>query len=338
MSRDMHEPATVAAYTRGGPAETLVELEDGVPREAIVIASLHARRVRRQLVPALALLQEQGLRILAVHPLRDLTGVADIVAVARARGVRLVVTAGGDGTVGAAVNCMARSEMALGILPLGTSNDFARSLGLPLALPAACRAIAQGKPRLIDLGLLTTDDGAQTYFVHAAIVGLNTEFARLATRPDWRRRYGRFAYLAAAARALRNREAMEVRISADGMELHGRVLQVCAMNAPLFGGGLTMRLPHATLTDRRLDLLVIGDLSLRRLLQALRVQATHKIRRVPYTYFAHPSRIRIETTTPREIACDGELIGLTPAVMESADRALTIIGPPLVAGSPTLQV
>ena len=133
-------------------------------REALVVVSLHARRVQAGLVPALIRLQDEGVRILAVHPLRDLHGVQDVIAMARDRGIKLVITAGGDGTVGAAVNCMAYSDMALGVLPLGTSNDFARSLGLPLDLRDACATIARAAARTIDLGLMRTDDGMTTLF------------------------------------------------------------------------------------------------------------------------------------------------------------------------------
>jgi YegS/Rv2252/BmrU family lipid kinase len=301
-------------------------LEGASPREAIVITGLYARRVATGLVPALMMLQEQGLRILTVHPLEDHGGVETVVGLARERGVTLVIAAGGDGTVGAAVNCLAGTDLALGVLPLGTSNDFARSLDLPLTLREACRTIAHGHPRRIDLGLMTTDEGTKRYFVHAASVGLNSRFALLATRPEWRRRYGRMAYAAAALEALRNRQAVEMRITEDGKHLHGRVLQATAINAPVFGGSLAIRVPDGTLTDRRLDLILIGEVHPRALLQALRVLSGDRVRRVPFTYFAHPRRLRIETDLPQAIACDGELIGRTPVTMESADRALTVIG------------
>src|SRR5262249_54784247 len=150
--------------------------------------------------------------------------------------------------------------------------------------------------------------------------------ALLATRPEWRKRYGRMAYAAAALEALRNRQAIEMRIAEDGKHLHGRVLQATAINAPVFGGSLALRGPDGTLTDRRLDLILIGEVHPRALLQALRVLSGDRVRRVPFTYLAHPRRLRIETDLPQEIACDGELIGRTPVTMESADRALTVIG------------
>jgi YegS/Rv2252/BmrU family lipid kinase len=292
----------------------------------LVVVSLHARRVQTGLVPALIRLQDEGVHILAVHPLRDLTGVQDLIDMARDRGVKLVIAAGGDGTISAAVNCMAYSDLALGVLPLGTSNDFARSLGVPVDVPNACATIARAAARTIDLGLMRTDDGAQRYFVHAVTVGLNSKFARFATAADWRKRYGRLAYPNAALRALLMREAIDMCITTDHAEIHARILQANVLNAPIFGGAFQMRVPESTLTDRRLDLLLVGDVKYTHLLQALRVVTSKRIRSVPYTHLSHPRYIRIETEQLRDVVVDGECVARTPVTLESADRALTVIG------------
>jgi YegS/Rv2252/BmrU family lipid kinase len=282
--------------------------------------------VQTGLVPALIRLQDEGVRILAVHPLRDLGGVKDVIDIARNRGIKLVIAAGGDGTISAAVNCMVYSDLALGVLPLGTSNDFARSLGVPIDVPDACATIARATARRIDLGLMRTEDGARRYFVHAATVGLNGKFARMATAADWRKRYGRLAYPMAALRALRLREAIEMHITTDHAQIDARVLQANVLNAPIIGGAFQMRVPESTVTDRRLDLLLVGDVKATHLLQALRVVVSRRIRSVPYTHLSHPRYIRIETDRPRDVVVDGECVGTTPVTLESADRALTVIG------------
>ena len=294
-------------------------------RQAILIASIHARRVGRELVPALAILQEQGLQVVGVYPLRDLAGVAEIVRAARARGITLVVAAGGDGTVGAVVNAIADTDMTLGVLPLGTSNDFARSLSLPLNLDEACAVLVGGIPTLVDLGLMTGRDGTRRYFVHAAIVGLNTTFARNASSASWRRRYRRLAYPLAAWQALRDRRLMEVDIHEDGHHFSTKVLQVGVLNAPNFAGPLNFRLQGGAIADHRLDLFVIGDLRLNHLLQALRVLIGHRVRKVPYSYVSHPRMVRIGTGPPQEVACDGELVAHTPVTLESAPLALRVL-------------
>ena len=298
---------------------------DGPERRAILISSIHARRVRHDLIPALALLQEQGLPVFGVYPLRDLEEVTGIVRAARARGITLVIAAGGDGTVGAVVNAIAGTDMTLGVLPLGTSNDFARSLDLPLGVEEACAVLVNGTPILVDLGLMTDTDGARRYFVHAAIVGVNTLFARKASSASWRRRYGRLAYPLAAWQALRDRRLMEVDIHEDGAQFSAKVVQVGVLNAPNFAGPLNLRLQDGDLSDHRLDLLVIGDLRINHLLQSLRVLIGHRVRKVPYTYVSHPYTVRIETAIPQEVACDGELVTCTPVTLESAPLALRVL-------------
>jgi diacylglycerol kinase family enzyme len=164
------------------------------------------------------------------------------------------------------------------------------------------------------------------YFVHAVTVGINGKFARMATAADWRKRYGRLAYPIAALRALRLREAIDMRITTDHAQIQARVLQANVLNAPIFGGAFQMQVPESTLTDRRLDLLLVGDVKNTHLLQALRVVTSRRIRSVPYTHLSHPRYIRIETDWPRDVVVDGEYVCTTPVTLESADRALTVIG------------
>ena len=121
-----------------------------------------------------------------------------------ARGIGIAVAAGGDGTIGSVATQIAGSEVALGILPLGTSNDTARSLGLPLDLAAAAAAIASGVPTIVDAGRVlaisssAAADARGTYFLHALTLGMNVEFARLATDLVRGQRWGRLNYAASA--------------------------------------------------------------------------------------------------------------------------------------------
>ncbi|HZC76853.1 MAG TPA: diacylglycerol kinase family protein, partial [Ktedonobacterales bacterium] len=146
----------------------------------------------------------------------------------RDAGMRAVVAAGGDGTLGAVATQLAGSGLPMGILPMGTSNDSARSLDIPLDLVAACETIAWGVPTPIDAGQALpalTEPGALSsmhaahtpadeaalhaklarhgaYFMHALTLGFNVEFARLATDVARRERWGTLTYAASALEAL----------------------------------------------------------------------------------------------------------------------------------------
>lgn len=291
----------------------------------VVVAGLRARRVHQELVPAMARLEGEGMRVAAIHPIHDLRGVADMVSTMRAQGIKHFVAAGGDGTVGALVDCIATTDAHLSILPLGTSNDFARSLGLPLDIAQACRVIAAGAPRTIDIGHAKLDSGAGRFFAHAATVGLNSKFARLATGAEWRRRFGRLSYPAAAVKAIGQGHAIEMRVVADNREFRGHVIQATVLNAPIFGGAMRFRVPDASLTDRRLDLILVGKVTPRILLRSLLIAVGGKRGNMSVSHLTHPKQIRIETGGAEDVYCDGELMGSTPVTIVSADRALTVM-------------
>ena len=301
--------------------------DSGQNRKAIVVTALHARRVERALGVALAGLERDGMRVQGVFPLRGAKELEDAIGYARTRRIHTIIAAGGDGTVGSVANALAYTEMALGVLPLGTSNDFARSLGLPMSLDGACRIVARGAERHIDIGVVTEPRGEKHYFVHAATLGINSRFARLATKPGWRRRYGPLAYPLAAIRAVQARKPIRVAIHADDCRMRGRVLQVAVVNAPVFGGALEMKIPCATLGDHRLDLVVVGDITLRSIAEAVRGNYNGRWHNMPLAFLSHPSRVELMTQSPEEISCDGEIVATTPVVVETANRALMVIGP-----------
>ena len=238
----------------------------------------------------------------------------------RRRGYVALVAAGGDGTVGAAASQIAGSGLPLGILPLGTSNDVARGLGIPLDLSTACAVIANGATADMDVGLVIPDSsspsgaslqrglrsmaqrllppgslrialaGPEARFMHAATLGLNVEFARLATDVARRRRWGLFNYAAATMEALTKLHPVPVTLHLSGvrtaprhvesdsaqamaertpaahmLRIECQAVQVAIVNMPVFGGALNLRLPAAHPQDRLLDVVVIEALEPRML-------------------------------------------------------------------------
>ena len=111
------------------------------------------------------------------------------------RGSEVVVAAGGDGTVSAAAGALAGTGVALGVLPLGTLNHFAKDLGLPLDLGAAARTIMAGRTQAVDVGEVNG-----RVFVNNASVGM---YARLIAERAAMQRIGRGKWLAHGLAALR---------------------------------------------------------------------------------------------------------------------------------------
>ncbi len=231
----------------------------------------------------------------------------------RRAGLDAVVAAGGDGTLGTVATHLAGSGLPLGILPMGTSNDVARSLGVPLDLTEAARIIATGAVAEMDMGQAVpavTEPGAVAVgpfrrftrsifrsrpaserealnlagacFLHAATLGLNVEFARLATDAARRERWGPLNYASAMVESLAHAEPIPVSLALrdvrarsafegaptrpeDVMTIDCRVVQIAVVNTRIFGGGLNLQLPGVEAGDHLLDVLIIEALEPRHL-------------------------------------------------------------------------
>ena len=195
-----------------------------------------------------SLLEQVGLHVGEQLSVADLAG--DRSAAKRWRQYRYwaIIAAGGDGTIGTTVTHLAGTGIPLGILPMGTSNDVARALGIPLDPAAAAAVIAGGVPTAVDVGLVreahgdTRPDSVSAwrrlvskwlprrvlgprgrdavnslYFLHAATLGLNVEFAQLATDASRRAALGSLTYPASSLEALMHLRSIAVTLRLSGV-------------------------------------------------------------------------------------------------------------------------
>ncbi|WGL52265.1 diacylglycerol kinase family protein [Nocardioides sp. BP30] len=203
------------------------------------------------LEPALAVLREAGaVEVTATGSAEELD------AALQRRDGRTLVVAGGDGSLHAVVNGLHRRDeldaTPLGLLPLGTGNDFARGLDLPTDPAEAARVIVTGTARPLDL-LLDEDDGV---VVNSAHTGAGAEAARAGH--SWKQRWGRAGYAIGAVRALIDPPEVRLRVEVDGEEVctpDDRVLQVAIGNGRYVGGGAPLT-PEAEPDDGYADILV----------------------------------------------------------------------------------
>lgn len=270
-------------------------------KRVIVIHSPHSGR-SEQLQQALDYLQQAGAIICDIHSIVDLDTLPTQGGHWQAAGIEIAVAAGGDGLVGGVINHIAMCDMPLGILPLGTGNDIARSLAIPQDLREAAETIMHGHVRAVDIGmaqpaeqkplhgenqpLQVTSDAlppqALGFFAHALTVGLNVQFAQLATNVATRQRFGRMTYPFAALEVLLKPRVLEVQCTFDGLwlpdrslpepsagiiaaqavQMNYRTLQVAVINAPIFGGQWNLSIPGASITDRLLDIVIVEDVEL----------------------------------------------------------------------------
>ncbi len=233
--------------------------------------------------------------------------------------VDTVIAAGGDGTILHAVPLALKRGVPLGIVPLGTFNDLARTLDVSTDIQEACATIAARHTKRIDLGRVNG-----SYFVNEASVGLSTRIARRQT-PEVKRRFGVFGVISTTLQAIGETRPFLVDLLYDGKRERFRSVQLTVANSGHFGGLIDR--DDAAIDDGWLDLYSVD---VRTWLQAVAVirkvlrrdAATSEGLR---TRRAH--RFEIRTHHAHHVTADGEPAGMTPAVFEVLPLALEVIVP-----------
>jgi diacylglycerol kinase (ATP) len=263
-----------------------------MPQRVIVIHSPHSGRSSK-LPDAIKHLEQAGLEVVKSISIADLDNLPAQGTSWKESGMDVAIAAGGDGLVGGVITHIAKSGLPLGILPLGTSNDIARALHIPQDIGEAAYVIAQGKEQGVDVGvaqpagqtphLAMKHQGAPHtygYFAHALTVGVNVQFARIATNVATRQRFGRMTYAVAGLKTAVSHDALDIQLEFEGLampqatthvptslaapELHTslrcRALQVAVINTPIFGGQRELAIPGSSFADRLLDIVVIEQM------------------------------------------------------------------------------
>jgi len=267
---------------------------------------------------------ERGLdlvRARSVEDPRELPAAVDAVIEA---GAGVVVLGGGDGTVSGVAARLARSGVTLGLLPTGTANDLARTLGLPLDVEAACDVVVDGSATAVDLGVVGDDA-----FVNVASVGLAARVTE-ALSPGLKRRLGPLAYPVAAVRAYLRHTPFRARIEfPDGdhpdTEL-GDLLQVAVANGRYYGGG-NVAAPEAGIDDHLLDVYAIPRGTALHRLQVARHFASGRFTRRDKVLHVRTRAVRVITDPALPINVDGELAGGTPETFGVRRGALSVLLP-----------
>jgi YegS/Rv2252/BmrU family lipid kinase len=232
-----------------------------------------------------------------------------------------VVVAGGDGTLNSVLQHLIGIGLPLGILPLGTANNLARTLGIPATLPDACDILPGGFRRPIDVGRVN-----DCYFFTTASMGLSVEITE-ALRSETKRRWGAFAYAVAAARVLARSHPFHADITWPGGQKHTRTVQIVVGNGRYYGSALPVA-EDATIDDARLDLYSLEVQhwwELVGLAPALK-RGRHGDKRSVEAL--RSNRFTITTRAPLDINVDGEIRTRTPAELQVLPLALEVFAPP----------
>jgi YegS/Rv2252/BmrU family lipid kinase len=234
--------------------------------------------------------------------------------------VDLVVLGGGDGTLNSAAPALIETGLPLGILPLGTANDLAHTLGIPLDIEDAAQVIVQGRLRRIDLGEVNGKP-----FFNVASLGLSVSMTRELTH-DVKQRWGKLGYAVATFRALSRVRPFSAVIR-SGDEVHKiRTLQISIGNGRHYGVGLIVE-KEAEIDDGCLHLYSLEFDHLWKL--ALVYPAFRKGRHGMWKDVRTMScrEVEIRTDRPKAVNTDGEITTMTPARFRVLRRAISVFAP-----------
>jgi len=272
-------------------------------RRALMLLNPKARR-GAQALEVVPLIEGAGISVTVESFASPAEASADIVR--RAGEVDLVIVCGGDGTVASAALGVLEAGLPLGILPLGTANDLARTLGLPADLKAACQVIAAGRTRRIDLGMVNGKP-----FFNVASLGLSSDLAHGLTGES-KRRWGRLAYARQALQVLAAARPFRARIESRSENLEVRTLQIAVGNGRHYGGGQIVH-SDAAIDDGHLDLYSLSPKAVWKLALMFADFRTGRHGAWDEVTTAKCTDFWVRTTRPMPINTDGDLLTETPA-------------------------
>ncbi len=239
------------------------------------------------------------------------------------RGAERVVAVGGDGTVSEVAGGLAGTDVALGIIPAGTGNDFSATLRLPTSPEAAAHLAFDGSTEWVDLGQVRIGERCVA-FVNVAGCGFDAEVVR--RTPATARLGGTLPYLIGIVRTLSVFRPRPMRFLRDGQPFERVTLGIAVANAPTYAGGMRIA-PEAKIDDGFFDVCLIGDISISRLLALLPhlYAGTHRGRRD--VEFFRCRELSVEPLSAADVSCqgDGELLGQIPATFSMQPKGLLCV-------------
>lgn len=292
---------------------------EGEPVRAVLVVGAGARRGQSLFLAARQLLETRGIRLAGEHLVDRPAEALERVRSAVNNGVPLVIVGGGDGTIRAVLPAVAGQEVVLGILPLGTANNFARSVGVPMDLVGAVDAIASGRPTAVDLGVINGE-----LFANNLSIGYSRDIVS-ATPHGVKRWLGALAYVFYETGYILRQRLFCCTVATDAGSTRFLTRHIMAVNGTHYGTRPIA--PDARLDDGLLDLFALASLSR---WQGIRFWARFILGRHlndPELRRFRAARATITADPPRPVMIDGERGPMTPVEVSVAPAALLVMAP-----------
>ena len=276
-------------------------------------------RTRKHYAEVERLLRARGATVEA-HASRSPDDLTNAAAEGSRGGYDRVVVCGGDGSVNLAVRRFDLARGTLAVIPLGSGDDFARVVGLPRSLEAACDVVIDGRTREIDVA--TAND---VRYLGVAGLGFDSEVAAFANRSAKFLR-GSAIYLYAILRVLPQFKPHRVSMRIDGTARTEDVMFAVVGNSQRYGGGIHIT-PNAQVDDAILDYCIVHRTSRIQLLKTLPRAYTGAHVRSPFVETGRGRSFYFESGKPLEVYADGERVTQTPVTFGLAEGKLKVVVP-----------
>ncbi|PZQ58499.1 MAG: diacylglycerol kinase [Sphingomonas taxi] len=231
----------------------------------------------------------------------------------------LVILGGGDGTISGLVDLLVGKGVILGVLPLGTANSFARSLGLPLDIDGAIEVLGSGMPKRIDLGMIDDD-----YFANCAAMGISPQIAETVPH-NLKKVLGRIGYLGWAGYQLTRFKPFTLFVDDGSGEKKLRVVEVRISNGPYHGG--TWLVDEASIESGEIVVQAVKGHYKRRLVTNWANSVLGRRERHHEVVSFSGTSIKVRTDPPLPISIDGEVLAHTPVTAHVAAGVIEVMVP-----------
>ncbi len=289
-----------------------------LPKQAILIVNAKSRQGAAAFDEACRLLGEAGIALIETHAVKNPEKMGALVKAAISK-APMVIVGGGDGTLSETVDYFLGKDTIFAILPLGTANSFARTMGIPLELPAAIEVIAKGRPLAIDLGCIDGD-----YFLNNAAMGLAPVVAETVPH-GLKRRLGRLGYLLWAGMSAASFNAFRLKIVCGKRTYRLWATEVRIANGR-FHGGVEL-IENADVESGQILVQAVRGRSLVRLGWNYIASAMKLASRGERIREFHGEKLVISTRPAMRVSIDGELGPETPFTVSIAAAAVTVAAP-----------
>lgn len=304
-----------------GRAESTTRDAGVAPKCAALIVSTGARHGQEWFDNGKRLLEESGVKIESATKVDKGSRLRGHIEAALESGSKFIIIGGGDGSLRTAATVLAHTDATLGVLPLGTVNDFARNLGIAPTLEGACKVIADGRTALINVGKANDD-----YFLITASCGVSALTQKILT-PQMKRLLGPIGYFVASLVAWRKVRHLHVTLEYDGKTERMTVMQAGVINGHSWMGGKA-EIPGVDLEGGQLAFYAVPPQNNLDYLRIARHVMQGRFFDTPGLRAFKTDGISLVTKRRYPLVLDGDLCGQAPVRFRVVPDALRVsVGP-----------